>query len=74
MKKRSLNNLRLNKASISSLQFLYGGYEEQQAGEEGPADGPAPIQVLSIGKQCSKDHSCKRVCGADAPGCKTGVN
>ncbi|MEM6720702.1 MAG: hypothetical protein AAF611_15340 [Bacteroidota bacterium] len=61
MKKNNFKNLTLNKASISSLQYkLHGGFQEQQEGEEGPDDGPAPI--LSIGHACSLRNTCARVC------------
>ena len=65
MKKKNLNSLKLNKAPISNLQVLHGGSEEEQQQANNPAEEEA-ADILSIGKVCSKNNTCRRVCCHDS--------
>jgi hypothetical protein len=61
MKTKKLKSLKLNKASISSLQQVNGGANNADDAADNAAQ--EPIHFLSIGRACSKKNSCKRVCG-----------
>lgn len=79
MKKKNLNNLVLNKKSVSNLQKVLGGYYTLQNGADTFNDWPETAKLCPSDICPQETDFCTFTCGDcintwGDPGCVTGIN